>query len=94
MKTRTIIFLIRKVDYLMSELNLFNSKSNLELEALVTMYTKTFDILKLIIQNNWLTTDVKLLRQELNDFQYNLYDREENKLIRKFFEKHYNFYYN
>lgn len=78
----------------MSELNLFNSKSNLELEALVTMYTKTFDILKLIIQNNWLTTDVKLLRQELNDFQYNLYDREENKLIRKFFEKHYNFYYN
>ena len=94
MKTKTIIFLIRRVDFLMGELTKFNCKSELELLALVTMYTKTIEVMKLVIQNNWMTTDVKQLGQELNEFQYNMYHREESILIRGFYEKHFNFYYN
>ena len=94
MKTRTIIFLIKRVDYLMGELTKFNCKSDIELEALVTMYTKTIEVMKLVIQNNWMTTDVKQLGQELNEFQYNIYHRELYKLIRSYYEKHYNFFYN
>lgn len=94
MKTRTIIFLIKRVDYLMNELIHFNRMSNIELDLLVTMFNKTFDMLRLIIQNNWLTTNVKQLREELNDFQYNMYVREENKVVRKYYERNYNFFYN
>jgi uncharacterized membrane protein YheB (UPF0754 family) len=68
--------------------------SNIELDLLVTMFNKTFDMLRLIIQNNWLTTNVKQLREELNDFQYNMYVREENKVVRKYYERNYNFFYN
>ena len=94
MKTRTIIFLIKRVDYLMNELIHFNRMSNIELDLLVTMFNKTFDMLRLIIQNNWLTTNVKQLREELNDFQYNMYVREENNVVRKYYERNYNFFYN
>ena len=94
MKTKTIIFLIRKVDSLMDELTKFNCKSDSELDTLVTMYKNTVDIMKLVIQNNWLTTDVKQLREELNDFQYKMYVREENKVVRKYYERNYNFFYN
>ena len=94
MKTKTIIFLIRKVDSLMDELTKFNCKSDSELDTLVTMYKNTVDIMKLVIQNNWLTTDVKQLREELNDFQYKMYVREENNVVRKYYERNYNFFYN
>ena len=89
MKTMTIIFLIRRVDYLMTELIKFNSKSDNELDKLVTLYNRTFDVMKLAINNNWMRTDVNQLRQELTDFQYNMYNEQETKLIRKYYERNY-----
>ena len=58
------------------------------------MYTKTVDVMKLVIQNNWMTTDIKQLGQELNEFQYNIYHRELYNIVRKYYEKKYNFFYN
>lgn len=89
MKTKTIIFLIRKVDSLMDELIKFNSKSDEELDKLVTMYNKTFDMLKVIIRCYWMTTNVNQLRKELNDFQLNMYGIIENKMVRKYHTENY-----
>jgi transcriptional antiterminator len=89
MKTMTIIFLIRRADNLLDELFIVNGKSDMEIDLLVTMYNRVFDMLKLVVSRYWLTTDVKKLKKELNDFQLNLYGTLENKVVRKYYNENY-----
>jgi hypothetical protein len=89
MKTKTIIFLIRKVDSLTDELMKFNNMSDLELEILVTLYNHTFDMLKTVVNCYWLSTNVNQLRQELNSFQLNIYSTIESKMIEKYYSQNY-----
>ena len=93
MKTKTIIFLIRRTDSLMTELMHFNRKTDIELDTLVIMYNHTLDVLKEAIKRYWINCNYNKLQGELNEFQLNIYKTEENKVVRKYYENDYKRYW-
>lgn len=81
MKTKTIISLIRYIDKLIDKLINHSNLTNSELKSTVKRCNHAFDILDLIMLKHWCNTDRSLLRKELNDYQYNIYNNKEAKII-------------